>query len=41
MPAVTGPIPSTIAALRALATPLAAYRVLPFGLPDLDDRLTG
>lgn len=34
-------LPASIAHLRTIATPVTEYRVLPFGLPELDSRLGG
>jgi protein ImuA len=35
------PLAQSIAHLRTIATPLVDHRILPFGVPDLDDRLNG
>ncbi|WP_454888008.1 ImuA family protein [Sphingomonas oryzagri] len=41
MSAVLDSLPQSIAHLRSIAMPLADYRVLPFGVSDLDNRLNG
>ena len=32
-------LPTTIADLRTIATPAVDHRIMPFGIPALDDRL--
>jgi protein ImuA len=32
---------TTIAQLRTIATPVVDHRIMPFGIPELDDRLAG
>ena len=39
MYAVADSLPTTIAQLRAVATPAADFRVMPFGIAEIDDRL--
>lgn len=41
MSAVLDSLPQSIAHLRSIAMPIADYRVLPFGVGGLDDRLNG
>lgn len=41
MSAVLDSLPQSIAHLRSIAMPIADYRVLPFGVSDLDNRLNG
>lgn len=41
MHAAPDPLPFSIAALRSIATPAAEYRVMPFGISGLDERLGG
>ena len=41
MSAVLDSLPQSIAHLRSIAMPLADYRVLPFGVSDLDNRVNG
>jgi protein ImuA len=41
MPAAIHHLPATIAQLRTIATPITDYRVLPFGIEQLDQRLGG
>jgi protein ImuA len=41
MSAALDSLPQSIAHLRSIAMPIAEYRVLPFGVGDLDNRLNG
>ena len=41
MSAALDSLPQSIAHLRSIAMPIADYRVLPFGVSDLDNRLNG
>lgn len=41
MPSVHSSLPSTLAHLKAIASPASEYRVMPFGLSELDVRLSG
>lgn len=41
MSAVLDSLPQSIAHLRSITMPLADYRVLPFGVSDLDNRVNG
>ena len=41
MPVADVSLPTTLAHLRAIASPIVEHRIMPFGLPELDSRLSG